>query len=318
MPPERPATGRAIAPRLLAALLMLASGIALADKPSSAPFLWQVTGKSTTHYLLGSVHLLPRAAEKLPAGIRQAYEASDALIFESDIDALSDRDNTAAMLESAKAPRGLKAEIDAATLARVRARMLDLRMPAALCEHYRPWFCALSLELFAYQRAGFKGEYGLDRQLHDAARRSRRPIHWFEAPQTHLALFTAMPSPLSRNFLDAALSERNPKDDEPVEMFRAWRDNDIDRLADVIAELKRDFPAIHAHLLAQRNQAWLPELKRRLALPERQLFIVGAAHWIGPDGLIASLEAAGYRVRPYIAVAADQQTRAEAALVASH
>lgn len=306
--------------RALAAMLALLSGAAVADSPSpsSAPFLWQVTGPATTHYLLGSVHLLPQSAERLPAGIRQAFEASDVLVFESDIDALSDRDSTAAMIDSAKAPRGLKAEVDATTLARVQARMADLRMPAALCERYRPWFCALSLELFTYQRAGFRGEYGLDRRLYDEARRSKRPIHWFEAPKAHLALFKAMPATLSRSLLDAALSERNPKDEEPVEMFRAWRDNDVEALTKVLGRFKDDYPDIHAHLLARRNRAWLPDLERRLALPDRQLFVVGAAHWIGPDGLIASLEAAGYRVQPYLAVTPDRQTRAAAALLASH
>ncbi len=317
MQPERLKTGIG---SWLAALLLGFSATASAEaSPSAAPFLWQVTGGKTTHYLLGSVHLLPKAANRLPAGIVQAYESAEALVFESDIDALSNRDNTTAMLDSARAPRGLKHEVDAETFAKVRARMLDLKMPAALCESYRPWFCALSLELFAYQRAGFRGEFGLDRQLYDAARRTQRPIAWFEEPKAHLDLFTSMARTLSKQFLDAALSERNPKTDEPVEMYRAWRDNDIERMVAVIAELKRDFPDLHEHLLARRNRAWLPELKRRLALPQRQLFVVGAAHWLGPDGLIASLEAGGYRVRPYLAVDPDQLTEDSSALqLASH
>lgn len=307
--------------KFLAMLLLCSADSAIAQsQASAAPFLWQVTGDKTTHYLLGSVHLLPRAAERLPIGIQQAYDSADALVFESDIDALSSRDNTAVILDSAKAPHGLAREVDAETLARVRARMLDLKMPAALCERYRPWFCALSLELFAYQRAGFRGEFGLDRQLYDAARSTRRAIAWFEEPAVHLSLFTTMAKPLSRQFLDAALSERNPKHDEPVEMYRAWRDNDTERMVAVIAELKHDYPAVHEHLLAHRNRAWLPELKRRLALPQRQMFVVGAAHWLGPDGLIASLEAAGYTVRPFLAVDPARQTRNPAAVLqlASH
>lgn len=293
--------------RRLAVLLLLIANIARAEAPSPAPFLWQVVAPSATHYLLGSVHLLPRAAEDLPTGIREAFAASDTVVFESDIAALSDRSSTTALLESAKAPGGLKSEVDAATMARVRARVADLKMPKRLCEQYRPWFCALSLELFAFQRAGFKGEYGLDRQLYEAAHKARKPIRWFESPPDHLALFSSMPAPLSRNFLDAALSERTRKDDEPVEMFRAWRDNDIDKLTQVIAELKAEFPDIHEHLLTQRNRAWLPELKRRLALSDQQLFVVGAAHWVGPDGLIASLEAAGFRVQPYDTSAPNRQ-----------
>ena len=305
---------------LLAALLLCSAASGLAEAPAStSPFLWQITGDKTTHYLLGSVHLLPKAAGRLPIGIQQAYDSADALVFESDIEALSNRDNTATMLDSAKAPRGLKSEVDADTFAKVRARMVDLKMPAALCESYRPWFCALSLELFAYQRAGFRGEFGLDRQLYDAARGAHRTVAWFEEPKTHLNLFTTMTEPLSREFLAAALSERNPGDDEPVEMYRAWRDNDTERMAAVIAELKHDYPDVHEHLLASRNRAWLPELKRRLALPQRQMFVVGAAHWLGPDGLIASLEAAGSKVRPSLAV--DPTPKAQQAstlLLASH
>ena len=304
MPCERMTVGR----WLFVALLVYAAR-ADAAEPSEAtsPFLWQVTGAKTTHFLLGSVHLLPKAADRLPIGIRQAYESADVLVFESDIEALSNRSNSATMLDSAKAPQGLGSEIDADTLARVRARIVELKMPPSLCESYHPWFCALSLELFAYQRAGFRGEFGLDRQLHDAARRAKRPIAWFEEPKAHMNLFTAMPVALSRQFLAAALSERNPGRDEPVEMYRAWRNNDTRRMAEAVAELKHDYPDVHAHLLVSRNRAWLPELQRRLALPQRQLFVVGAAHLIGPDGLIASLEANGYKVRPYIAVDLRQQ-----------
>lgn len=284
---------------------VLASSAAGAE--SDAPFLWQVRGATTTHYLLGSVHLLPSAAKRLPTGIVQAYRSADALVFESDIDALQGRKLSAQMLAAATAPEGLAAEIDVGTLRRLRQRMRSLRMPTAQCETYRPWFCALTLELYTYQRAGFSGDYGLDRRLHDAALADGRSIAWFEAPERHIGLFTDMAKPLSMQFLDAALADNGLKAEEPAEMYRAWRDNDSSGIEALIAEMKRDYPAVHEHLLASRNRAWLPELERRLKLPERQLIVVGAAHWLGPDGLIARLNAAGYQVRPYLAINSDQQ-----------
>jgi len=288
---------------------LLASTAAQAE--SDAPFLWQVKGAKATHYLLGSVHLLPSAAGRLPTGIVQAYRSADALVFESDIDALQGRKLSAQLLEAATAPKGIAAEVDVGTLRRLRQKMRTLRMPTAQCEIYRPWFCALSLELYAYQRAGFSGEYGLDRRLHDAAVADGRSIAWFEAPERHIALFTDMAKPLSTQFLDAALAENGLKAEEPVEMYRAWRDNDSNGIEALIAEMKHDYPAVYEHLLAGRNRAWLPELKRRLKLPERQLIVVGAAHWLGPDGLIASLTAAGYQVRPYLAIDIDQKADLE-------
>lgn len=291
---------------------LLASTVAQAE--SEAPFLWQVKGAKTTHYLLGSVHLLPNAARRLPEGIVQAYRSADVLVFESDVEALQGRKLSERMLTAAKAPNGIAAEVDVGTLRRLRQRMRSLRMPAAQCESYRPWFCALSLELYAYQRAGFSGEYGLDRRLHEAALADGRSVAWFEAPANHVSLFTDMAKPLSAQFLDAALADSGLKAEEPVEMYRAWRDNDSSRIEALIAEMKRDYPAVYEHLLARRNRAWLPELKRRLKLPERQLIVVGAAHWLGPDGLIASLNAAGYRVKPYLPIIIDQQARLDVRL----
>ena len=48
------------------ALLLLFSAGALAA--GDAPFLWQVKGAKTTHYLMGSMHLLPASAQPLAAG----------------------------------------------------------------------------------------------------------------------------------------------------------------------------------------------------------------------------------------------------------
>jgi len=307
MPAERPPAAPAWRGLLLGLALLLGGGAAQAA--SEAPFLWQVKGAKATHYLLGSVHLLPSAARQLPEGIVQAYRSADELVFESDVDALASRELGQRLLVAAKAPKGLAGEVDAATLSRVRQRMRGLRMPAAQCENFRPWFCALSLELYAYQRAGFSGDYGLDRRLHAAARTDGRTVAWFEAPERHIGLFTAMAAPLSAQFLDAALAEDGLKAEDPAEMYRAWRDNDSARIEALIAELKRDYPAVHEHLLVARNRAWLPELQRRLARRERQLIVVGAAHWLGPDGLIASLRAAGYTVSPYLPIAIDQDAR---------
>lgn len=290
---------------VLAALgLVLAIGTAGAAAPppatSNAPFLWEVKGAQATHYLLGSVHLLPNAAETLPEGILDAYGAADALVFESDIGALSSAKSGLALLSAAKAPRGLRAELDAASYAKLRSRMASLRMPTPLCEQYKPWFCALTLEVFAYQKAGFSGEHGLDRQLYEFARADGKPISWFETPAVHLGLFMGMDEALGRQLLSAALSEDGASGDEPEQMFRAWRDNDTAKIEGLVAEMKAHYPMIHERLLAARNRAWLAHLRQLLDGEQSQLIIVGAAHWIGPDGLLARLTAAGYKPRPYV------------------
>lgn len=288
---------------LLLPLLLLAAAGARAD--SSAPFLWQIKGAQTMHYLLGSVHLLPASAETLPDGIADAYDAVDGLVFESDIGALSSPNSGLALISAAKDPRGLKAGIDPATYARLKARMAALGMPAALCEQYKAWFCALSLEVFTYQKAGFSGEYGLDQQLYALAKADEKHLAWFESPAAHLGLFTTMDAALGRQMLAATLADPGSASDDPAQLFQAWRNNDTGTLERLVADMKMRYPKIYARLLAQRNRAWAARLRRLLDAAEPQLIVVGAAHLVGPDGLLAQLKAEGYSARPYVVANPD-------------
>ena len=53
-------------------------------------------------------------------------------------------------------------------------------------------------------------------------------------------------------------------------------------------------PAIYERLLVARNRNWLPQLEALFNRSGRAFVVVGAAHLIGPDGLIAMLKAKGY------------------------
>jgi hypothetical protein len=49
-------------------------------------------------------------------------------------------------------------------------------------------------------------------------------------------------------------------------------------------------------LLVERNRNWLPKLEALFSRSGRAFVVVGAAHLVGPDGLIALLKAKGYQV----------------------
>lgn len=297
--------------KLAAAFTLLAlcwTGFVSAASP--APFLWQVQGPKAKHFLLGSVHLLPQDAEGLPDGIGEAYDAVDNLVFESDIAALGNQRSTRMLLNAARNDRGLKAQLDAETYAKLQSRIARIGMPAQLCDRYKAWFCALSLEVFGYQRAGFAGQYGLDQQLYNFAHEDGKNVDWFEPPPVHLGLFTDMPESLSKKFLSAALAEDGASGDEPRKLYEAWRDNDVAKIERLVTELKGQYPEVYAHLLANRNEAWRGRLKKLLDGSRSQLIIVGAAHYVGPDGLLAKLKADGYRVIPFVSSEGEQVAHA--------
>ena len=49
-------------------------------------------------------------------------------------------------------------------------------------------------------------------------------------------------------------------------------------------------------LLVDRNRNWLPKIDALFTRPGRAFVVVGAAHIVGPDGLLAMLRTRGYAV----------------------
>jgi uncharacterized protein YbaP (TraB family) len=277
---------------------------------SPAPFLWAVKGGSVTHYLLGSVHLLPKLAHPLPAALEDAYAKADTLVFESDLGALDAPDMQRAVLAAARSQTAsLRDDIPPELYARVQAHARRDGLPDNVCDPYAAWFCAMTFEIFSLRQLGFDAALGLDQHFYERALGDNKAIAWFEAPARHLQLFTDMNAEVARRFLAATLDEDDKPDQRPAALLKAWLTGDIAFIDQLDVDFKRDYPAVYDRLLAARNRAWLPNLAARLHSPDAQMIIVGAAHLVGPDGLVNALRQRGFDVQYLGAMAA---TRGEA------
>lgn len=284
--------------RIILALMLL---LVLPVRAADAPFLWQLDGPQATHYFIGSVHLLPDSA-RLPAQYNHAFKTTRGLVFETDIAALGQASVQQDLLNAGLARRGLRKEVGADLHGRVLAYNKTIGLPETTCDKFKAWFCAMTLEVVQFVRAGFKPELGVDQQLHTRALldNSKR-LHALETIDQHLGLFTRMPATLSRNFLEATLDEAGDAD-APEKLFAIWRSNDLTALTALTLEMKARQPQVYERLLAERNRAWLVPLLELLRGSEAQLVVVGAAHFAGPDGLVELLRQRGYPLQAVAAI----------------
>jgi len=298
--------------RYVAAGLLLSVLIGASAEAASTPFLWQVQGPKATHYLLGSVHLQPRSTSGLPGSIVEAYHQSQGVVFETDIDALHSRSTQIAFAKKGKATSGgLQREVGDELYRQTQQSLRKMGLPTNYCDQIRAWLCAMSIELYQWRKEGFDGAEGIDERIYAAASHDARLTRWLEAPEQQIAIFTDMPDAMSREFLASSIDTSTDPLDSPQALYRAWRNNDVEAIVALSADMHKHYPAIYERLLAARNRAWTPRLVEMLGESAPQLIVVGAAHLVGPDGLIAALKAKGYIVTPVTTLAPLESAAAE-------
>ncbi|MEO6877558.1 MAG: TraB/GumN family protein [Gemmatimonadaceae bacterium] len=287
----------------LAALLAVAGGTAaapvVAAQTGALPqkhILFRAVGpKGATVYLLGSVHLLTPEAGKLPPEVDSAYAHAKTIVFETSLDTamLSAQD----LLARAQYANGatLRSSLSAATLARLDTVLPQYGVTVDQLNGFKPWFVSVMVSQLAMQRANFQAEYGVDMQINARARASGKKVVGLEPVAYQLALFDSMPAADQEEML----RETTSPDSAVAELTRikdAWLTGDAAKLDSIVNRPTPGSARLVDELVTQRTRHWVPEIEALLGGTTDALVVVGAAHLVGAQGVIALLRARGYRV----------------------
>jgi len=121
-----------------------------------------------------------------------------------------------------------------------------------------------------------------------------------ETGDQQIAFLDGMDRAEQVQMLDEALDDAAPGNDEIQVLHALWRAGEADAIWKRLGgRMQREYPGLYRRINVERNTAWLAELRRRLDAPggDDTLVVVGSLHLLGPDGLVARLRDAGYRVR---------------------
>lgn len=291
--------------RLLAfALCALLLPAAHADQPAQdgrRPLLWKVSDADNSVYLLGSFHLLKPDDYPLPAEVDRAFDDSAALLFEVDPAAMTAPESVAAMQKyiAYEDGRTLSTVLPKPTLDKLGTLVSASGGSLQALEHSEPWAVNLGLVLGITQAMGFRPELGLDRKLMARAQDAGKPATGLETVEDQMKAMDAVPYAEQTQGLEEFLDDPQKAIREMGDMHASWRAGDVAKLdAEMRAEMARKTPESYRLLDVERNQAWLPQVEKRLtgSKQDNTLVVVGALHLLGADGLVEQLRARGYAV----------------------
>jgi len=248
---------------------------------------------SAQGWVLGTIHALPAGTEWRTPAIAAAVGTADRLIVE--VAALGDGSAGAQAFQDLSTTPGLPPLAERlAPQYREEVSRLAAKAGLPLTQQQRTETWAAALILARVNAAGDPA-HGVDRAL--IGDFAQRPVRELEGARGQLSLFDRLPEADQRSLLLAVITASAQGTSEAEALRAAWLSGDLDALERASSQGMMADPRLRAALLVDRNHRWAPLIETELQAPGRPLIAVGAAHLVGPDGLVALLEQRGWRFK---------------------
>ena len=260
-------------------------------------FLWKVQSKTNTVYVLGSIHYLKKEAYPLNEKIENAFEKSDILVVEANINDMGKVD-TQKLVESSLYldEETLEKHVSQQTYELVKKELEVLGVPLELIGKQKPWFLALTLASLEIVKLGFDPDYGIDKYFLSKAENKKKILE-LESFDYQINLFCQLSEKDQELLLLHTLKDIKVLEQELDKLIQAWTSGDTKGVESIIArslvEDKRLSP-IYEKLIYERNRSMASKIEDYLKTKETYFVIVGAGHLVGNRGIIEILKGKGF------------------------
>jgi uncharacterized protein YbaP (TraB family) len=278
---------------------MAAIGLIGAAPAMAQPAFWAVKDADSTIYLLGTVHLLKPDTEwrtpKLDAAIADSKElwlelaSTNPEKMAGEMMPLITRYGLSPTrrLSADLTPEEMKTLNEAAKLAGMNASQLDV---------FRPWFAALTISTSAMTHAGYDPLSGVDSKIESIFGEKGITPKGLETAEQQIKVFAGMSREAELDYLRQTIKDYRESSVELDQMVTYWASGNLVELEKMfVTEMKEEDEGLYAALLTNRNANWVVDIEKMLAGSGTTFMAVGAGHLIGPDSVIAMLDAKGIK-----------------------
>jgi uncharacterized protein YbaP (TraB family) len=262
-------------------------------------FLWTInTPGAPPSYLMGSLHVLTQSYYPLSSRIEEAFTASKVLITEANLDEISDPSTMVSMMGKAMLTEGttLGQVISADLHKQVMSHAEKAGLPAMAVERMKPWLVALVLTAPALEAAGFKAEHGIDKHFFERAKTAGLERRALETVAYQFDRLDQMTAAEQEALLRSTIDDLQTQTANVKTIADAWAKGDTRALEELLLASMKTSPRLYQRMLVDRNSSWVGSVEACLTAKVSCFVVVGAAHLVGPDSLVAMLQKKGYKV----------------------
>jgi hypothetical protein len=283
---------------------------------SVTPLFWRVTSPGgQTLYLFGSIHAADETAYPLPDVVMDAFGRSDHLAvevdmvaFENDMEAIMAMSMAMLYLDG----RTIRDDIGGlfgkamAFMHRIEAELELDGMPASILEHFRPAMWTNLLTQVTLGRSGLSAEQGLDAFFLRKAYTRGMGILEVESWEGQIEMMLGYSPALQIHLLESMIDTFDESVSALLTLYEHWKLGDEQFMTQHLLdpcygcdsdcmpiELQEEY---YTALLLQRDRHMAAMARQYMAEGKTVFYVVGLAHMLGDQGIIALLRHEGYAV----------------------
>jgi len=261
-----------------------------------------VNSKTSTVYVLGSIHLAKPELYPLNSEITQAYKNADVLVVEvnpSSVESTQTMQETMINLGLYKEGKTLQTELTAKTYKALETYTTKANIPLQKMQRMRPWVVMVQLSVTEMMRLGYSPELGIDQHFLNLAAQNNKEVIELETAEEQMALLSKEDPMFQDKLLYYTLESMHDLEPMLEDMYRGWKKGDEKAFEKIMMTPVEEDPSlkeVYDELITNRNYAMTKKIEDFLQTNKDYFVVVGSGHVIGEEGIVALLRSKGFRV----------------------
>jgi len=263
--------------------------------------LWHISKNGNELFLGGTIHVLKKEDYPLPVEFNKAFQKSDKLVFETNIEMTKTSEFAKKMAQMLIFPAGksLKDAISKKTFNKLKNYLAERSIPIESLLNFKPSMVVLVITVIELKKMGMV-DIGVDEYFHNKAKQAGKITEYFETVDEQLDFIRTMGQGNEDAMLLSSIDDMSRMETTMNDIKSAWLKGDETKMVEVgLTEMIRDYPGIYQSLLVKRNNNWMPHIERMMSDRKVEMVLVGALHLVGKDGLLQQLRNKGYTVKQF-------------------
>jgi uncharacterized protein YbaP (TraB family) len=271
-------------------------------EPTEKALLWQIEKKGyKTSFLYGTIHLIEGDKFFLPAKTAESIQASKKIVYEINMDDMTDMSSQMALLSKAfmKDGKTLSDLLSEDDYAMVSDHFEGLGLPMIFLNKIKPMFLSVlageDMNPNMLQDGSMKS---YEMELDKLATQAGLTKGGLETIDYQLAIFDQIPYEDQAEMLVETIKMSEVESESTLDIYgEMYKTQDLKKMHDLTLTEESGMLKYADILLYNRNANWIPIMEGMMK-KEIVFFAVGAGHLGGTKGVLALLKEKGFTVEP--------------------